>query len=285
MEDPAPDSGTGRGKRSYKLKNPGSVGDPTVIYVCIPARNEAATLGPLLWKVAQVMRDFGRELQLVVLDDGSTDDTADVLGRYEKVLPLTVLREEESRGYGAAVDRLLRHTVEASDYPKRDAAVVLQGDLTDDPSYLMDLVKTLEGGVDVVSGAAPDPGPELPRALRWGRRLAPYALGAAYRTAPVEDPLCGLRAYRIIVLKKALREDEAPLASAPEPWVANVELLQRLTRFARRVETLPVTLRYHLLVRESRFRAVHTLKRLFTLRSSPWDSPGGDTSRDRERAA
>ena len=50
-----------------------------MIYVCIPSHNEATTLGPLLWKVQKVFRAFGREFGLLVLDDGSEDEPAEVL--------------------------------------------------------------------------------------------------------------------------------------------------------------------------------------------------------------
>jgi len=255
-----------------------------LIYVCIPSHNEGTTLGPLLWKVRGVMREFGREFTLVVLDDGSSDDTREVLERYRNQLPLVVLREEAPVGYGSAVDRLLRRVVTDSAYPKRDAAVVLQGDLTDDPAYLVDLVKALEGGADIVAGAAADAGPGVPGPFRWGRRLAPWVLGRAYRSAPVSDPLCGLRAYRVIVLKKALRDDEVALAEAREPWVANLEILRRVLPHARRVESVPLALRYNLLARESRFRAGHALKRLFSQRSQPWPTSGEATG-NRESAA
>jgi glycosyltransferase involved in cell wall biosynthesis len=242
-------------------------------------------VGPLLWKVRRVLRDFGREFTLVVMDDGSSDDTSEVLDRYRDALPLEVLHVESPVGYGAAVDRLLKHVVEHSSYHKRDAAVVLQADLTDDPEYLVDLVKALEGGADVVAGEADGLDGRVPGSFRWGRRLAPWVLGRTYRDAPVPDPLCGLRAYRLIVLKKALREDDSPLASAPEPWVANLELLRRTLGHARRVESVPLALRYHLLTRESRFRPAHTLKRLFSLRSRPWPETAESASRDPEHVA
>lgn len=254
-----------------------------MIHVCIPAHDEATTLGPVLWKVRTVMRDFGREFRIVVLDDGSSDDTAAVLERYEEVLPLTVLRTDVPVGYGAAVDRLLRHVVDTADYAKRDAAIVLQADLTDDPADLVDLVKAIEGGADIVAGTSRSPVPEDPKPLRWGRRLAPWVLGTAWRTSPVGDPLCGLRAYRVIVLKKAVREGGAALASAPEPWAANLELLNRVIGFARRVETMALAPRYHLLHRESRFRAVPVLRRLLGLRSTRW--PADVEVEERERVA
>src|SRR5439155_1237045 len=50
-----------------------------MIYVCVPAHNEARTVGLVLWKVRQVFTAFPREYQLLVADDGSSDDTGVVL--------------------------------------------------------------------------------------------------------------------------------------------------------------------------------------------------------------
>ena len=94
-----------------------------MIYVCIPSYNEAPTVGLLLWKVRQVFAGFPREYQLLLLDDGSTDSTAEVLEPYTRVLPLTIIRHPERRGYAASVEALLRRAVELTDRPKRDAAI------------------------------------------------------------------------------------------------------------------------------------------------------------------
>jgi len=256
-----------------------------VIHVCIPAHNESETLGPVLWKVRCDMREFGRDFQLVVLDDGSSDETTETLARYQGVLPLAVLREERPLGYGAAVDRLLRHVVTTTDYPKRDAAVILQADLTDDPADLVELTKLVEGGADIVAGTSAEPADEVPGSHRWVRRLAPWVMGSGYRRSPVDDPLHGLRAYRVIVLKKALRDDDGPLATLPEVWPANAELLQRVIGFARRVETTPLAPRYRLRTRESRFRTVPVLRRLFSLRSLEWPRDVQVEVREPEQAA
>ena len=73
-----------------------------MLYVCIPSYNEAPTIGLLLWKIRQTFTAFPREYQLLVADDASTDATSEVLEPYTRVLPLTVLRHAERRGYAAS---------------------------------------------------------------------------------------------------------------------------------------------------------------------------------------
>ena len=241
-----------------------------MIYVCIPAHDEARTVGVLLWKVRKVMADFGRDYEILVLDDASTDGTADVLGRYEASLPLTVIRSEERLGYGAAVERLLREVAERAPYPKRDAAVVLQGDFTEDPWDLVEMVKTLEGGADIVAGVVEEEPDETPRAVRWSRWLADRVLGRTRRKAPVSDLLAGLRVYRVIVLKKAFRGEEGRVVSSDDRWAANARLMHLLAPHARRIEECPVEIRHDLRTRASRFRPVRALRSLVALRGARW---------------
>lgn len=250
-----------------------------LIYVCIPAHNEAATIGVLLWKVRKVIGEFGRDYKIVVLDDASTDDSAEVLARYRRMLPLTVLHSEEPLGYAGSVERLLRHVVDEAPYPKRDCAVVLQGDFTENPEDVVGLVKVLEGGADIVAGALGSEVDGMSRSVRWVRRAARIAVGGALGRAPVSDPLSGLRAYRVIVLKKALRElsDAQPLLRT-DGWAANLELLGLLAPHARRIEEAPLTPRYHLRIRASRFRPVQTLLSLARLRGTSWQAGPGATA-------
>ena len=244
-----------------------------MIYISIPVRDEERTIGVLLWKVRKVMAAFGRPYEVVVLDDASTDRTPQVLAGYDGVLPLHVIRSEKPLGYGAAVERLLGAIVARCPYPKRDVAITLQGDFTEDPQDLVGMVKTIEGGADLVVGIRLPHGRGVPASHRVSRWLAPLVLGKAFRGAPVRDPLSGFRAYRVIVLKKALRAlDEGRNLVAADGWGANLELLSRAAPHARRIAEAPIAANFLRRERASRFRALPSLRGLVGLRRIVWPS-------------
>lgn len=239
-----------------------------MIYICIPVHNEEQTVGVLLWKIRRVMRDFGRDYVVRVHDDGSSDGTADVLERYGHVLPLRVTSSSERQGYAASLESLIRDVARESAYPKRDVLVTLQGDFTEGPEHIVALAKAIEGGADLVAGEASNVGVP-PRRVRFSRWAAPILLGGALRDAPVPDPLCGLRAYRVIVLRKALRDRDRPLTGR-DGWAANVEMLNELAPHARRLSNVPVEVRYDLRERASRHRPLRTLRGLMAVRTVRW---------------
>jgi glycosyltransferase involved in cell wall biosynthesis len=226
-----------------------------MLYICVPAYNEAPTIGLLLWRIRRVFEEFSREYEVLVLDDGSTDATEETLAPYTEVMPLTVERGERRRGYGAALDSLARMVVRRTRYPRRDAMVILQGDFTDPPEALPELVKRFEGGADLVIAEQGGSSRTAPRGVRRLRRIAPWVLKPFVRVPGITDPFGSLKLMRISLVRDLLREvGDRPLVQW-NGWAANVELSMKATRAARRVETVTVDARYDLRPRESRVSA------------------------------
>jgi glycosyltransferase involved in cell wall biosynthesis len=207
-----------------------------MIYVCIPSYNEAPTIGLLLWKIRQVFAGFPREYQLLVLDDGSNDLTPEVLERYTRVLPLTVVRHQERTGYAASIEELLREAVNRTDRPKRDAAILMHADFAHGPHFIPDLVRRIESGADIVIAQARLQG-EPSRTRRLIRRFAPVLLRGVVSVPGVTDVVSGFAIFRLVTLRNAFRSGPAPLLTA-QSWAANAELYERAARHARRVETI-----------------------------------------------
>lgn len=236
-----------------------------MIYICIPALNEAPTVGVLLWRIRQVMTEFRRDFHLIVLDDGSSDATSEVLAPYARVLPLTLLRNERPQGYAAAVERLLRETVSRSTHPKRDAVVLMQADFTEPPEEIPALVKKLEGGADVVGSTLSAVQGEVTRGMRWSRRGLPWLLMRAALPAEVGDPFLGFRAYRVQVVKRALSDREGAPLLTRQGWAANAELLLRVAPHARRADQAAVEIRYTRRERPTRFEPWAALRETWEL--------------------
>lgn len=223
-----------------------------MLYICIPSHNEASTVGVLLWRIRKVFQGFSREYEILVYDDASTDGTSELLVPYGEVAPLTVIRGETRKGYGQALEALVREASRRTKYPRRDAMVVMQGDFTDQPETLPDLVKPFEGGADIILTQRGNRSEPLP--VRRLRQLAPWALRFSLSMKGVADPYATLRLYRISLLRDLIKSaGDQPLVTA-DGWSANVELLLKAMPLARRVESIAVDPRYDLRVRESRIR-------------------------------
>jgi glycosyltransferase involved in cell wall biosynthesis len=227
-----------------------------MIYICIPSYNEAPTIGLLLWKVRQVFAGFPREYHLLVLDDGSNDATPEVLERYTRVLPLTVIRHPERQGYAGSVEELLRQAVEHTDRPKRDAAVLMHADFAHGPTFIPDLVRRIESGADIVIAQSRLQG-EPSRSRRLVRRLAPVLLRGVVSVPGVTDVVSGFAIFRLVTLRNAFRTQPPPLLSS-QGWAANAELYDRAVRHARRVETISAVERNDLRQRPSRISSWDT---------------------------
>ncbi len=246
-----------------------------MLYITIPSYNEAPTVGMLLWRIRKVFQEYSREYEVLVYDDASTDGTREALEPYAKVMPLTMLGDRKQVGYARAVEALLRAVSERTRYPRRDAAILMQADFTDQPEHLPELVKRFEGGADVVA-AERVVGPLAPEAVRKLARLTRLLPSVwpirAFVTVPgVKDPFAGLRLLRISVVRDLLQERGDPAFTDAAVCAVNVELTRAAVRLARRVETVQLEPRWALRPRASRVRpwtdALELVRRGWTARS------------------
>lgn len=220
-----------------------------MIYVCLPSRNEAESVGLVLWKIRRVFEDLGREYHVLVVDDASTDGTAAVLDLYGRVVPVTVMRNDTHQGYARSVETLLRQALAMSDRPRRDSAVLMHADYVHRPEHLQDVVRRLESGADVVVGESV--GPRHPgTGYRLVRRMGAAWLRSALRLGPVRDPLSGFLGFRLSTLRHLLADPPGQLAC--EGWATNAELLALASGQARRVESFAMSERHDLRARPSR---------------------------------
>lgn len=231
-----------------------------MIYIGIPVRDERHTIGPLLWRIRELLYGERREFHLIVCDDASEDGTGDVLAKYTRVLPMTLLHNEECLGYASTLERIVRETVARSGYPKRDALVTLQADFSDPPECVPEMMRRFEGGADMVCVTRTLPLSRPERFTRFGAGVLARGL-----RVPDEafDPYGSLRLYRLFTLVRALADAEGDGSLLGQKgWAANAELLLKTRPHIRRAEAIespPFRIRRY---RDSRFQAVAQLRAL-----------------------
>jgi len=213
-----------------------------MIYVCVPVKNNAATVGLLLWKIRQVFSRAVHEYQLLVTDDGSSDETPEVLQRYRRALPLTVVRPE-APGAAAAYAALLEEAIRRSDRLKRDTAVLIPADFRISPEGVPELLRRIDSGADLAVAETPTEG--SPLTWRLLRRATPWLLRPGVRVSGVRDFLSGCLAVRLVSARGALRDRVAQPFLAADGLASRAELVARLGGAARQTAAVPLPCMQH----------------------------------------
>jgi glycosyltransferase involved in cell wall biosynthesis len=167
----------------------------------VPAFNEAATIEEVLDRVEALDLDK----QVIVVDDGSTDATAEILERWRSGGDGRVVVRQPNSGKGAAIRAAIPHV-------DGDIAVIQDADLEYDPADVPALIEPIERGVaDVVFGSRLTGGRPQRAYLFWhlvGNRFLSLVTNVLYNTT-LHDMETGYKAFRADVLRSLdLRQDD-----------------------------------------------------------------------------
>jgi glycosyltransferase involved in cell wall biosynthesis len=190
----------------------------------VPAYNEASTIVELLDRVSELELDK----QIVVVDDGSTDGTGDLVERWRDGREGVVLVRKSNGGKGSAVREAIEHAV-------GDIAVIQDADLEYDPADVPALIEPIERGhADVVFGSRLSGGRPQRAYLFWhlvGNRFLSLLTNILYNTT-LSDMETGYKAFRMEVLRSLdLRQNDFGI----EP-----EITAKICKRKLRVYELPI---------------------------------------------
>jgi glycosyltransferase involved in cell wall biosynthesis len=160
----------------------------------VPVLDEAGTVEELAAQVAEVLDGLGRSFEIVFVDDGSTDRTAErVRAAHEADSRVKLVRLRRNFGKAAALSAGLDHSGGA-------IVVTMDGDLQDDPREIPRFLETLETeGLDLVSGWKRRR--RDPALKRLSSRLFNWVTRHLARV-DLHDFNCGFKAYRREVLEQ-----------------------------------------------------------------------------------
>jgi glycosyltransferase involved in cell wall biosynthesis len=190
----------------------------------VPAYNEAATIEALLDGVWALDLDK----QVIVVDDGSTDGTGELVERWREGRDGVVLLRQDNRGKGSAVRAAIPHA-------DGGITVIQDADLEYDPADVPALIEPIERGVaDVVYGSRLSGGRPQRAYLFWhlvGNRFLSLLTNLLYNTT-LSDMETGYKAFRTEVLRS--------LDLHQEGFGIEPEITAKVCRRKLRVYELPI---------------------------------------------
>ena len=217
------------------------------ILVCIPAYNESKTIRDIVLKA----KNYATEI--IVYDDGSTDNTYDVA---KAAGADNVIRSPENSGYGVAIRTLFQAARERN----ADIMVTIDSDGQHNPDQIPDIIRPIiEEGFEMVVGSRflnRKDTQRVPKYRSFGiKTITRLAQSASYSN--ITDSQNGFRAYSKKALSKLnLFENGMPVSS---------EILLKAKQKDLSVKEVPVTVSYDLQGTSSQNPALHGADLVFTL--------------------
>ena len=235
------------------------------IIVTLPAYNEEENIGALLENISTTLREDGFSYEILVVEDGSTDRTMEILRSYQSKLPLTVHPHVRNQGLGPTIRDGLQLASERGG-PK-DIVVTLDADNSHNPGLIRRMVGMIREGHDIVIASRYQPGARVV-GLTWFRVMLSVAVSWMMRlTFPipnVRDYTCGFRAYRTTGLRKCFAEyGDKFVDQAGFQCMADILLKARMIDLI--MGEVPMLLRYDLTLGQSKRRVARTVKNTLVL--------------------
>jgi dolichol-phosphate mannosyltransferase len=229
-----------------------------VLIVVLPAYNEAPNLVPLLDRIAASLQ--GIEHRVLVVDDGSVDDTAAIA---ERRASSGVVLQKNPRNLGLA-ETIKRGMVAAVEQAggADDVIVTMDADNTQPPELIPSMLEQIRAGSDLVIASRYRPGARV-RGLSVPRRGLSLGASLLFRAslpiAGVRDYTCGFRAYRASLLRQAFDRFGADQLVAERGFSCMVDILLRLRSLKPVVSEVPLDLRYDYKRGASKMRVARTV--------------------------
>ena len=236
------------------------------VYVVLPAYNEEESIGKLLDRIQWSMDESQIEnYEVVVVNDGSVDNTLSVVEQHKGQMPIHVFNHEVNQGLGATIRDGLYEASKMAE--PRDIIVTMDSDDTHTPGVILRMIRMIREGHDVVIASRYRSGSRVV-GLTIFRRLMSFGASWVFRILfpikGVRDFTCGFRAYRSEVLKAAINQYGDKFIDQ-DGFQCMVDILLKLRKMNVIFGEVPFILRYDFKEGKSKMDVSKTVKNTIVL--------------------
>lgn len=160
------------------------------VSIIVPTLNEAGNIAELLSRISALDLSKASHLEVIIVDDGSTDGTCDQVKKSSYGLSVRILSRMEKRGLASAI-------IDGAAVATGDIAVVMDADLSHPPEAIPELVASVADGIcDMAIGSRYVSGGATPGWALARRMASRLATVLAWPISDVKDPMSGFFAVR-----------------------------------------------------------------------------------------
>jgi len=235
------------------------------VWIVLPAFNEAKNLGKLIDSIVATMGRLQLTYEIVAVDDGSRDQTLEVIRRYQPHLPVTAVVHSTNQGLGATMRDGFYYVSQKA--APQDVVIAMDADNTHNPGLMGSMLQSIEEGSDVVIASRYQNGSVIrgvPSFRQWLSLMASYLFRICFPVTGVKDYTCGYRAYRVDLIQSAFKKYGDSFINQ-NGFECMVDLLIKLRKLEAIFREVPLVLRYDLKEGESKMRVARTIFRSLTL--------------------
>jgi len=229
------------------------------IWFVLPAYNEGKNLRVLIGSIhnIEVINNF--KYRIVVIDDGSVDDTLDIAKELAISLPIDIIIHPRNMNLGRTIADGLTY-VNEHDKPG-DIIITMDADNSHPPNLSIEMISKITSGTDlVIASRYKKGGAEI--GLRFYRRVFSMAINKILQIIfplyNIKDYTCGYRAYSSQLIKKAFNYYCDKLVTE-KGFTCMAEILIKLRPFIKTASEVPLVLRYDLKQGQSKMKVIRTI--------------------------
>ena len=235
------------------------------IKIVLPAYNEEESLPPLLQRINDAYNLFKWDASVLVVNDGSKDNTLAVATNFRGDIKVDVLDIQPNGGLANAINRGMRKAIEGLN--DTDIVVTLDADDSQNPFLIQRMMQQIAEGSDLVIASRYQRGARI-KGLKSSRKLFSWAAGMLFRVfvgfEGIKDYTCGFRAYRVDMLRKTIKFYGDKFITQ-KGFGCMVEVLLKVASQSATMNEVPMILRYDLKQGESKMNVKKTTQQTLKL--------------------
>tara|TARA_B100000242_G_C43034482_1_gene482201 strand:+ start:330 stop:1115 length:786 start_codon:yes stop_codon:yes gene_type:complete len=216
------------------------------VYILLPAFNEELSIPRILYGLNQTMEKNKLDYTVILCNDGSSDRTKEIIQSSRDSYPIHFIDHKINRGLGETSRDNFEAAAELSN--NEDIIIRMDCDDTHEPIFILDLIKKIKEGYDVVIASRFQKGGGQ-QGVNSYRKFISYGanifMKCFFPIKGVRDYSCGYRAYSAGIIKKAIKNyGNSFIQLKGLGFTCTLEKLLKLKLLNANFSEIPFVLRY-----------------------------------------